>query len=288
MGLLSHPIDVTPILEKDVKDRNMPVFQEMKTCPTHNQKVDRIVKQLKERPDSTPVSLKKNIASHQVPKPKDRKYLDHKIYVGGLDEIIHIDPDSRTCVAEPVVTYADLVDATMRFGLVPIIVPEFRTITIGGAVAGCSIESMSFRYGGFHDTCEEYEVITANGEVLHCAPDNENSMLFHMVHGTFGTLGIISKLKFKLIPAKPFVRVRFEKYQDLSDFKDAIWYHFSKTDIDFMDAFIHSPDEYVINTGNFVDEAPYIHKYGWKRVFCSSSKKTGRDVPPNTRVFFQI
>ena len=58
-------------------------------------------------------------------------------------------------------TFVDLVAATLRHGLVPIVVPELKTITIGGAVAGCSIESMSFRYGGFHDTCLEYEVITA-------------------------------------------------------------------------------------------------------------------------------
>lgn len=270
-----------------VEDRHMPLFQEMKTGPTHEEKVDRIAKQLKERKDSAPASLKKNVVSHQVPKPKDRKYSDHKIPIGSLNEIIDIDPDSRTCVAEPVVTYADLVDATMRFGLAPMIVPEFRTITIGGAVAGCSIESMSFKYGGFHDTCEEYEVITAKGDVLHCTPDNENSLLFHMMHGTFGTLGIIAKLKFKLIPVKPFVRVRFNKYHDLSDFKDAIWYHFSEKDTDFMDAFIHSPDEYVINTGDFVDEVPYIHDYGWKRVFCESSKKGGESFLRTPEYFFR-
>ena len=33
------------------------------------------------------------------------------------------------------------IDATLRRGLVPIIVPELKTITLGGAVSGCSIES---------------------------------------------------------------------------------------------------------------------------------------------------
>jgi FAD/FMN-containing dehydrogenase len=182
----------------------------MKIESTHEKKVERIAKQLKERKSTTPISLKKNVVSHQVPKPKERKYYDDKIDISELNKIINIDPKERTCVAEPVVIYSDLVDATMRYGLVPIIVPEFKTITIGGAVAGCSIESMSYKYGGFHDTCDEYEVITANGEALNCTPDNENSLLFQMMHGTFGTLGIISKIKFKLIPSKPFVKIRFE------------------------------------------------------------------------------
>src|SRR5438309_1067121 len=81
-----------------------------------------------------------------------------------------------------------------------------------GAVAGCSIESMSFVHGGFHDTCLEYEVIAATGEVLTCTPDNQHSLIFQMVHGAFGTLGILSKLTFKLIPAKPYVHVVYEKY----------------------------------------------------------------------------
>ncbi len=89
----------------------------------------------------------------------------------------------------------------MKHNLVPIVVPELKTITIGGAVAGCSLESMSFKRGGFHDNCLEYEIITAEGNILTCTPENENNLIFQMVHGTFGTLGIISKLKFQLIPA---------------------------------------------------------------------------------------
>ena len=29
-----------------------------------------------------------------------------------------------------------------------------------------------------------------------------------MIHGSFGTLGILTKLTFRLVPAKPYVRVR--------------------------------------------------------------------------------
>ncbi|HZR83023.1 MAG TPA: FAD-binding protein [Candidatus Binatia bacterium] len=80
--------------------------------------------------------------------------------------------------AEPGVTFAELVAAAMPYGLAPIVVPELPTITIGGAVSGCSLESTSFRWGGFHDTCLEYEVITARGDVLRCTPDNEHALVF--------------------------------------------------------------------------------------------------------------
>src|SRR5690606_25703242 len=106
---------------------------------------------------------------------------DDKIDVSDLDEILAIDVEGRTCTAEPGVTFEDLVAATLPHGLVPIVVPELRTITVGGAVSGCSIESMSFVHGGFHDTCLEYEVITADGRVLRCTPDNEHALVFQMM-----------------------------------------------------------------------------------------------------------
>ncbi|MFO8050852.1 MAG: FAD-binding oxidoreductase [Thermoplasmatota archaeon] len=260
------------------------LFQRNTTSPSHEKKVQRIARELKNRKSKKPVSLKKKAVSHQVPKPNDLRYYDEKIDISGLNEILEIDPVNRTCTAEPGVTFEDLVDATMEHGLVPIIVPELKTITIGGAVAGCSIESMSFKHGGFHDTCLEFEVITAKGEVLHCTPD---TLLFQMMHGTFGTLGILSLLKFKLIPSKPYVNVRFQRFNDVDDFKEGIWKHYNERDVDFMDGFIHSPDEFVINAADFVDDAPYTHDYEWLEVFYQNSRKKDEDYLETPNYFFR-
>ena len=255
--------------------------------PTHEQKINRIIKQLKDRKSTKPVSLKKKTVSHEVPKLSDKRHSDEKIDLSDLNEILHINTEKQICIAEPGVTFIDLVTATMKYDLVPIIVPELKTITIGGAVAGCSIESMSYKHGGFHDTCLEYEIITAKGNVLICTPDNENNLLFQMVHGTFGTLGIISKLKFKLIPAKPSVKVTYEKYNNIEDYKSAIWGHYENKDVDFMDGIIHSPTEYVLSVANFVDEAPYTHNYGWMRIYYLSTKKRKEDYLKTPNYFFR-
>ena len=233
------------------------------------------------------MSLKKKAVSHEVPKPSDKRHSDEKIDLSELNEILHINTEKRICIAESGVTFIDLVTATMKCGLVPIIVPELKTITIGGAVAGCSIESMSYKHGGFHDTCLEYEIITAKGDVLICTPDNKNNLLFQMVHGTFGTLGIISKLKFKLIPAKPYVKVTYEKYNNIEDCKSAIWGHYENKDVDFMDGIIHSPTEYVLSVANFVDETPYTHNYDWMRIYYLSTKKRKEDYLKTPDYFFR-
>jgi FAD/FMN-containing dehydrogenase len=253
----------------------------------HRAKVARIARQLRERTSSRPVSLRKKSVAHQVPKPHDLRHRDDKIDVSDLTEILSIDPVRRVCVAECGVTFVDLVRATLAHGLVPIVVPELKTITIGGAVAGCSIESMSFVHGGFHDTCLEYEVITATGDVLICTPDNEHQLIFQMMHGTFGTLGIVARLAFKLIPAKPYVRLRYETHASIADYQAAIRRHFDARDVDFMDGIIHSPTCYVLATGDFVDRAPYTSDYSWMKIYYQSTRTRTEDYLTTPDYFFR-
>ncbi|TMQ18210.1 MAG: FAD-binding oxidoreductase, partial [Deltaproteobacteria bacterium] len=253
----------------------------------HRSKVARIARQLREHPRDRPVSLRKGSVSHQVPKANDLRHRDDKIDVGDLTEILSIDPVRRICVAESGVTFVDLVAATLAHGLVPIVVPELKTITIGGAVAGCSIESMSFVHGGFHDTCLEYEVITATGEVLTCTPDNEHRLVFQMMHGAFGTLGIIARLTFKLITARPYVKLRYETHATIADYQAAILRHFEARDIDFMDGIIHSPSCYVLSTGDFVDTAPYTSDYRWMKIYYQSTRTRREDYLTTPDYFFR-
>jgi FAD/FMN-containing dehydrogenase len=254
---------------------------------THEQKVIKVSQILKNRKNDAPVSFKKKSVSHQVPKTNDKTYNDEKIDLSDLNQIIEINKDEQTCTAEPGVTFFDLVEETLKYNLVPFTVPELKTITIGGAVAGASLESMSYKYGGFHDSCLEYEVITAKGDILLCTPDNDNKLIFQMVHGTFGTLGIISKLKFKLIPAKQFVKVIYEKYDNLESYKEATWKHYIDKDFDFMDGIIHSPSLYVLSMGNFIDEAPYANRYDWMKIYYLSTNKRKEDYMRTSHYFFR-
>ena len=253
----------------------------------HETKVNKITHQLKTRVSTSPLSLKKRSVSHQVPKSWDRNPLNEKLDISDLDEILEVNPELGLCIAEPGATFERVVSATLPYGLVPVVVPELKTITIGGAVAGCSIESMSFKYGGFHDSCLEYEVVTAKGDVLVCTPDNEHQLLFQMLHGTFGTLGIITRITFRLIPAKPFVKMTYERYSTLEAYKDAIWRHYLSQDIDFMDGIIHNPNLYVLSLGHFVDQAPYTHHYDWARIYYLSTATRKEDYLKTPDYFFR-
>ncbi|HEY4059324.1 MAG TPA: FAD-binding oxidoreductase [Kofleriaceae bacterium] len=253
----------------------------------HQRKVERIRQQLARHDRSIPVSLRKSSPPHQVPKSGDLRRTDAKIDIGDLTSILDIDVDRRICVAEAGVRFVDLVHATLPYGLVPAVVPELSTITVGGAVSGCSIESMSFVYGGFHDTCLEYEIITARGEVLTCTPNNRHALVFQMIHGSFGTLGILSKLTFKLVPAKQFVHVVYEKHTTFTSYRTSIEQHTATHDIDFMDGIIHAPDCYVLSVGRFVDEAPYTNKYDWMKIYYQSTKQRDEDYLHTPDYFFR-
>jgi hypothetical protein len=253
----------------------------------HAQKVERAAEQLRNRRSTAPLSRRKKAVSHQVPKVHDKKYEDDKIDLTDFDQIIEIDADRRICVAEPGVPFCKLVDRTLPLGLVPIVVPELKTITIGGAVAGCSIESMSFAHGGFHDTCLEYEIITAQGEVLTCTPGNEHSLIFQMMHGSFGTVGILSQLTFKLIPAKPYVHLRHEHHTSIDGYLESIWSHFEKKDVDFMDGIIHSNSQLSLCVGDFVDSAPYTNRYDWLKVYYQSTARRREDYLKTPHYFYR-
>jgi FAD/FMN-containing dehydrogenase len=108
-----------------------------------------------------------------------------------------------------------------------------------------------------------------------------------MINGTFGTLGIISKLKFKLIEAKPFVKITNDKYSSIEDFKSAIWKHYKDRDFDFMDGLIYSSSEYVLCMGIFIDSAPYVHNYDWMRIYYEMAKTDKETYLKSVDYFFR-
>ena len=66
--------------------------------------------------------------------------------------------------------YEDLTRACLAHGVMPAVVPQLKTITLGGAVAGVGIESSSHRHGLVHDTMLELDVLLGDGRVVSCTP----------------------------------------------------------------------------------------------------------------------
>jgi FAD/FMN-containing dehydrogenase len=108
-----------------------------------------------------------------------------------------------------------------------------------------------------------------------------------MMHGTFGTLGVLSRLTFRLAPAKPYVHVTYEKHATLTSYLQSIERHTRTRDVTFMDGILHAPDELVLSTADFVDRAPYTNRYDWTKVYYQSTRKRADDYLRTRDYFFR-
>jgi FAD/FMN-containing dehydrogenase len=244
---------------------------------SHQKMVAEIAAQVRERVGrGEPVHIQKGGVHHFVPLPGDQRFGGGAIDISTLNRVLEIDVKARRCVAEPGVTFAELARTTLAHGLIPTVVPELEGITVGGAVAGCSVESMSWKHGGFHDSCLEYELVSGAGEVLTVSPERDPE-LFHMVHGSYGTLAILTRLTFKLVPAKPFVRLEYRRFSTVEAFETEMRARIAAGDFELIDGIIHGPNELVLCLGNFVDSAPYKSDYRWLNIYYKSTKTRTED-----------
>ena len=84
-------------------------------------------------PPDAPVRLAKRTSNlFRTRAPHDAPGLD----VSGLHGVVEVDAEARTADVQGMCTYEDLVDVTLPRGLIPLVVPQLRTITLGGAVTG--------------------------------------------------------------------------------------------------------------------------------------------------------
>ena len=131
--------------------------------------------------------------------------------VSGLDGVIAVDAESRTADVQGMCTYENLVDATLPHGLIPLVVPQLRTITLGGAVTGVGIESTSFRNGLPHESVLEMDVFTGAGEVVTTRPGDD---LFDAFPNSYGSLGYATRLKIRLERVPDRVALRHVRFHD--------------------------------------------------------------------------
>ncbi|MGQ0480873.1 MAG: FAD-binding oxidoreductase [Pseudonocardia sp.] len=137
-----------------------------------------------------------------------------RLDAGGLDRVLQVDPAAGTAYVQGMTTYETLVDATLPHGLMPPVVPQLKTITVGGALAGLGIESSSFRHGLAHESVLEVEVLTGDGRLVTAAPDGAHADLFRALPNSYGTLGYVVALRMRLTPVRRYVALRHLRFAD--------------------------------------------------------------------------
>jgi FAD/FMN-containing dehydrogenase len=194
--------------------------------------------------------------------------------------VLSIDADQRTADVQGMTTYEDLVAATLPYGLMPLVVPQLRTITLGGAVTGLGIESSSFRNGLPHESVLEMEVMTGDGRVVVARPDNEHRALYFGFPNSYGTLGYGLRLTIELEPVQPYVEVqhrRFTSAPELFVAMEQACRGGREAGIDFVDATLFSRGEVYLTTGRFVPKSSDVSDYTGMDVYYRSMQRRTAD-----------
>jgi FAD/FMN-containing dehydrogenase len=127
-----------------------------------------------------------------------------------------------------------------------------------------------------HETLSEIEVLTGDGRVLVCTPDNEHRDLFFGFPSSYGTLGYALRIKARTAPVQPYVRVEHHRHRDRERFLQDLAERCAG-DADFIDGVVFGPDELYINEARFVDQAPTASDYSFEHIYYQSIREKAVD-----------
>lgn len=123
-----------------------------------------------------------------------------------MNHILEIDQETMTAVVEPGVVLEELQKAVEEEGLFYPPDPGEKTATIGGNISTNAGGMRAVKYGVTRDYVRSLEVVLPDGQVMtvggKVVKDSSGLALKHLLIGSEGTLGIITKAVVKLI-AKP-------------------------------------------------------------------------------------
>ncbi len=216
-------------------------------------------------------------------KPTSNLFRDRKaaavprLDVRDFNEVLRVDHDRGFVEAEGMTPYAKLVAECLKRGLMPTVVPQLKSITLGGATTGCGIEATSFKYGLVHETVQEMEILLADGSVALCTPTNEHRDLFRGFPNSYGTLGYALRLKVMVVPVKQYVHVTHIRHTDPAAYFAELKAWCDAPDVDFVDGVVFGRNEMVLSLGRFTDAAPYVSDYSYERIYYKSLRARTED-----------
>jgi FAD/FMN-containing dehydrogenase len=208
--------------------------------------------------------------------------------VSGLGGVISVDAEARTADVQGMCTYEHLVDETLLRGLIPYVVPQLRTITLGGAVSGLGIESTSFRNGLPHESVLEMDIFTGAGEVVTTRPGEE---LFETFPNSYGSLGYATRLRIELEKVPSYVALRHVRFDDaglLSKTISAIVEsrEYAGRRVDGLDGTVFAPGEYYLTLAEWTEDArdpgadasaPLLSDYTGQQIYYRSIQERETD-----------
>jgi FAD/FMN-containing dehydrogenase len=257
-----------------------PLIRQTRGLATHQHAVDALLASYRAIPPGSMVRLAKRTSNLFRPRAATT---GPGLDVGGLDGVIHLDTQAATADVQGMCTYEQLVATTLPKGFMPYVVPQLRTITLGGAVTGLGIEASSFRNGLPHESVLELDVLTGAGEIVTARPDGEHADLFTAFPNSYGTLGYSVRLRIALEPVHPYVALRNVRFGDLDELVTTIGeivttHSHDDVRVDFLDGVVFSPTEAYLVLGSWAGEVSAASDYTGPAIYYRSLRERDRDA----------
>jgi FAD/FMN-containing dehydrogenase len=251
----------------------------------HHRAIERLVASYRAIPEDAPVRLAKKTSNLFRARARTAA---PGLDVSGLAGVLAVDVHARTADVQGMCTYEDLVEATLAHGLVPLVVPQLKTITLGGAVTGLGIESTSFRNGLPHESVLEMDVLTGAGEVVTARPGGDHADLIRGFPNSYGTLGYATRLLIELEPVAPFVDLRHVRFHSLEELVSAMddivtGGAYDGMGVDYLDGVVFSATESYLTLGAKTDAPGAVSDYTGMDVYYRSIQHDGA-VPKSDRL----
>jgi glycolate oxidase FAD binding subunit len=137
---------------------------------------------------------------------------DVVISTSKLNRVIEHCVGDLTVTVEAGVKYQDLQTGLAKAGQFLAIDPPYRhNTTIGGLLATASAGSLRHRYNSVRDMCLGIEFVRADGEVVKAGGRVVKNVagydLMKLLTGSYGTLGIASRITFRLYPLPEYTQI---------------------------------------------------------------------------------
>ena len=252
------------------------------TIPTAAPDLDQAAARAAEQVRTWPAGQAIRLAKKTSNLFRSRSEVTQLLDLSDFDGVISVDPDSRTAVVGGLTTYEDLVAATLPHGLVPLCVPQLRTITLGGAVTGLGIEAASFRNGLPHESVLAMQVLTGAGDIIDADPHGPHRDLFYGFPNSYGTLGYALTLTIELEPVRPQMMLRHTPFGSTGAMTEAIVATMAEgawagERVDYLDGTVFSGHEMYLTTARYADDIGVCSDYTGMDIFYRSIQQRATD-----------
>lgn len=208
--LISYSYDATADTQTEMPD--------VVVLPATTEEVVQIVKLANET--STPIYPRgsgTNLSGGTIPLKKGIV-----LGVQRMDKILEVDADNLTATVQAGVIVADLNSAVAAHGLIyPPDPGTVATATMAGTVAECAGGLRGLKYGVTKHYVMGMQVVLPNGDLVKFGGKTVKNVTAYdfaaLFVGSEGTLGMVTEITAKLIPAPKFRKTMLALYKNLAD-----------------------------------------------------------------------